>query len=119
MRNNNLSSKIQNVEFVDSYDGNKNKSAYLVHITVLEDDKWIGDFFADFVEGPLRLGDDVNERVYIADWDSIKRGNGLYVNQEPPFWPIEDAVKSLNSERFDKIHNNHSFKSINSGQGDI
>jgi hypothetical protein len=115
---NNLSSNVHDVEFVDSYAHNKNKSAYIVHIKVLEDDEWIGDFFADFVEGALRMGDE-NETVYVADWDSVKKGNGLYVDQEPPFWPVEDAAQTLNSGQFDEIAKNHSFKSINSGPRDI
>lgn len=59
------------------------------------------------------------EEVDIEDWQTEYNMRTYYNNQEPRFWPIEDAVKSLNSERFDKVHNNHSFKSINSGQGDI
>jgi hypothetical protein len=118
MSNSNLDSEIYNIEFVESYVQNKELSAYNVHIKVYEDEEWIGDFFVEFVEGPKRMGDS-NETVYVADWENVKKGNGLYVEESPPFWPVEDAEQSLNAKQFSPVRSNHSFKSINSGPNDI
>jgi len=78
------------------------------HISVLDDGEWVGDFYASF-HRRVRHG----EVTYAADWTDVKGGNGIYVDDDPTFWPVEVAAEQLNETT------RETFQAINSGPTDI
>lgn len=95
------------VESVDSPNGVRDTA--FVQITVREGGEWIGDFFATFTR--KRLG---GEDKFVADWSDVSGGNGIYVEEQPPFWPVGEAAKELN-QRFELKN----FEALNTGPNDI
>jgi len=101
-----LTSEIKSVDF-PPHDIRDN---VYVQINVQEDGEWVGDFWAVFER--RRLG---GKDKYVADWGTVKSGgNGIYVDDHPNFWPVEEAVKELNN-RFEL----QEFVALNTGPSDI
>ena len=98
-------------ELHDTYSSGQNssRSELTAHINVLEDGEWIGDFFATFTR--QRLG---GTDKYVADWDSLKQGNGIYTDQQPCFWPVQEIAKELN-EKYEL----QEFVALDTGKNDI
>jgi len=89
------------------------RSEVMVHIKVSEVDgdepEWIGDFWVVFTR--QRFG---GETAYVADWSDVKDGgNGLYVDQNPCFWMVEEAAEQLDDQ-----YELQKFRTINSGPND-
>jgi len=84
--------------------GDYTNNTYIAHIKVLQDGEWVGDFYANFEKYRDKL---------VADWSTVKKGNGLYVDQEPPFWPVEVIAEELD-ERYEL----RDFEAVNSGPTD-
>lgn len=84
-----------------------------VHVSVYEvneddeDDGWVGTFWVDFEKTAGR-----GRGAYVADWDSVKGGDGAYVHETGPWWAVEEAAKLL--------HKNtpHNWLTFNTGKGD-
>ena len=85
------------------------RSELTAQINVLEDGEWVGDFFATFTK--QRLG---GSDKYVADWDSITQGNGIYTDSKPCFWPVEEIAKELN-EKYEL----QEFVALDTGKDDI
>lgn len=85
--------------------GEYSNNTYIAQIAVLEDGEWVGDFFANFEKRRDKL---------VADWSTLKKGNGLYVDEEPPFWPVEVVADEL-----DDRYELREFMAVNSGPSDI
>ncbi len=96
---------------VDHHTGSRSfRNELLVHISVSEDGDWIGDFWVEFTKERLGGSD-----KYVADWDSVRSGgNGIYVDDQPPFWPVQEVVDKLN-ERYSL----QEFVALNTAKGDI
>jgi len=97
-------------ELYDTYTTNRRSIAKEItaHIKVLESGEWVGDFFATFTRKRVTGSDQ-----YVADWASVTQGNGLYVDEEPPFWPVEEIADVLNEK-----YSLENFIAINSGPND-
>lgn len=78
-----------------SESGGDTPERVMAQISVLEDGEWVGDFFANFTRTPLG-----GEMRYVADWANISGGNGIYVDSQPTFWPVEETAPKLN-EKYD------------------
>jgi hypothetical protein len=76
----------------------------LVQITVLAEGSWIGDFFVTFGFDGSR---------YVADWSAVCGGNGEYVDEQPPFWPVEAVADQLTNSTSSE------YVAINSGPDDL
>jgi len=100
-----LAAEVENVEHVTS----SAREKFIAHITVTEGCEWVGDFFAEFVR--QHIG---GERKYVADWDNLKSGNGIYVDEQPPFWTVEEVADELNG-RFEL----QTIEALNTGPRDI
>ena len=87
------------------HDTSDSQDGLTAHINVLEDGEWIGDFFAEFTH--------YRDDRYTADWSDVKRGNGVYVDGHPTFWPVQEIVSELN-----ETHDDMEFKAIDSGPND-
>ena len=98
-------------ELVETYTTNRRSVAKEItaHINVLESGEWVGDFFTTFTK--QRLG---GTDKYVADWDSLKQGNGIYTDQEPCFWPVQEIAKELN-EKYEL----QEFVALDTGKNDI
>jgi len=92
------------------HDSHESDDKISAHVKVLEDDEWVGDFWVNFEKRPRR--DQPNR--YVADWDTIKSGgNGIYFDDDPCFWMVEEIVDELSAR-----HNRMDFNTIDSGKND-
>lgn len=111
-----METKIHNIEFVESYAYDKDKMAYNVHVKILEDDNWVGDFFIEFVEAVTRVEEN-NKLVFVATPSDVKKGNGRYTEDEPDFGLITEVSQILSENgtiQYKNVRPNHDFKAVKS-----
>lgn len=112
--------EIHNLEFTQRHFQNKDKNAYNAHVKMLDDGEWVGDFFVDFVASVTRLegsADEDNKTVFVATPSDVRRGNGIYVDDNPDFELIERVSQLLNKKGqsgYKTIRPGHAFKTVRS-----
>lgn len=111
-----METEIHNIEFVDNYAYDKDKKAYNIHVKILEDNNWVGDFFIDFVEAVTRVEEN-NKLVFVATPSDIKKGNGRYTDDKPDFELVREVSQILSengASRYKDVRQNHDFKTVDS-----